>query len=179
MSDDPRIITPGQHEGMTPKQAAAALLPEELPPCVGNEGNDCPHPVQPVLIAGYDDKYRCPACNRVHIALVEEEAGASTPNATQPKFVSRKLDVKAKLQDRKRAASVSKMFDKFEAKGHRGRPTNAVNLQPIEEGEYRDMKEAMAADEHGTRDEGISPEERKRRILAKYSKRTGGNKLVR
>ena len=172
-----KIILPGDHEGMTEKQRSAAVNEGDLPPCEGTPGVGCPHPVQPVMIAGYDDKMRCPACNKVHIALVEQEAGESNPLAEAPQFVSAKLDAKARMGENLRRKRIGKLFDKFEQEGHRGRPSESINLQPVAEGDFKDMKDAMAKDEHGTRDEGISEAEKRQRILAKYGQRKGGSKM--
>lgn len=175
-----RIVGPGGEPFLTEAQVRAAVADGDMPPCAGPEGRGdgtCPHGPAPVMIAGYDDRMRCPPCNKVHIALVEREAGASAPNATEPRFVSAALDRRARIGDTLRKRRIGALFDKMEAAGHTGRPTESVNLQPIEPGEPRDMKEAMARDEHGTREEGIDDAERRRRIHAKYSKRSDGNKL--
>ncbi|MBE9473079.1 MAG: hypothetical protein IMY75_13380, partial [Chloroflexi bacterium] len=95
-----KIIT--HPEPMTPTQQSKALLPDELPPCTGNPGVECPHPIQPVMISGYDDKMRCPACNKVHVALVEQEAGNNSNPNSAPQFISAKLNTKVEQMERQR-----------------------------------------------------------------------------
>ena len=161
-----RIIMPGEHEGLTPKQRSQALTEKEIPPCEGPEpGVVCQHPKQNIIILGYDDKPRCASCNKIHLGLVEREAGSSTPNSPVKHVTPR-------LQDHsKRKAAIDRVYKNLEGKGHRGRPTQSVSTRRIAEGDFKDMKDAQSRDEFKTREAGISREERMKRIRAKYVRR--------
>jgi hypothetical protein len=165
-----RIITDLKVDGMTPRQKAAALLPEELPPCVGVPDVPCPHPVQPVIILGYDDKPRCPACNKVHIALVEQEAGDSNP-LTEPQFVTPRLNAKAEASKRRdRISKMLSLVERNQVRGGKGIPQDTS--RPLSAGEAADMREAKEqADTFGTQEQGIDDDERRRRIAAKYGRK--------
>jgi hypothetical protein len=162
-----QIITPNQIEPLTTEQQKRTVKEEEMPPCEANPNQACMSSFQPMMIAGYDDKMRCPTCHRIHVELVMEEAGNSPPN-TEPQFVSPKLDKRARTE---RQARMDSLYDKLEAKGHSGRPSRD-GTTTVKDGDPVDMKDAMTKDEFKTREQGISNEERRQRILAKYSKRT-------
>lgn len=170
----PKIWTPGNDAGMTPKQAAATINQDEMPPCVGNPGTPCNTTPQPVMISGYDDKMRCPPCNKIHIALVEQEAGDSNPN-TPPKSVSPRLNAKVEARRQQAFDNINASLEKRGMVHKYGsKETVAANMPVAEPGDPRDMKDAMTRDEHGTRDDGITESERRARIYNKYNVRKGG-----
>ena len=119
------------------------IKPEEMPPCEGNPNQPCRNPIVPTLIAGFDDKFRCVACNRIHIALVDREAGSSEPNATQPKFVSPRLSTKAEAMRRKQ------IFER-----------------------YRKIEVERPTEPRVEQQSAVTDEERRLKILAKYGKRS-------
>lgn len=191
MPDDSKIIMPGDLPPQTQKQASAAIKPDEMPECAGNPELPCRNPATDFMVKGYDDKHRCSSCNEVHIELVMQEAGESSPNTT-PQFVTPKMDAIAKFAELDRRKRIQKLMSKVEegrtdpktgqriegqTRGGRGLPIDVPNVQPIPEGDYKDMKDAMQSDEHGTRDEGISDEERRARIAKKYGQRSGGSSM--
>lgn len=186
------IIMPGDEPAQTSKQQSAAIKGHEMPECAGNPQLPCPSGLTDFMVKGYDDKHRCNPCNNVHVELVMQEAGESTPDATRPQFVAHKLDVRARLEGMSRRKRIEGMLDKLEGgrvdprtghqiegqvRGSRGLSKDTPNFAAIGDDDYRDMKDAMARDEHGTRDEGIGEEERRRRILAKYGQRNGGGSM--
>lgn len=190
--DDPKIIMPGDLPAQTTKQASAAIKPHEMPECTGNPELPCGSPATDFMIKGYDDKHRCSSCNEVHVELVMQEAGESSPNSV-PQFVTPKLDGAAKFAELDRRKRIERLIGKVEegrvdpqsgqriegqTRGRRGLPQDVPNVQPIADGDYKDMKDAMQKDEHGTRDEGITDEERRARIRAKYGQRDGGSSMT-
>ncbi len=63
------------------------------------------------------------------------------------------------------------LYNKFEKAGHTGRPSEAsAPSADVDPGDYRDMKDFMTRDEHGTREAGITEDERRARILKKYGR---------
>lgn len=173
MSKNNLVILPGG-QGQTQKQQSAAAKQDELPPCAGNPSIPCLSGATDFMIKGYDDKLRCNRCNAVHVELVYKEAGESAPN-TEPQFVAPKLDTRVQSE---RAARINALHGRLSDAGVVGSHTEASPriLQP---GEAVDMRDAMTKDEQGTRAGGISDDERRRRIMAKYSKKKEGGKLIR
>ncbi len=185
-----KIIT--ELPAQTPRQKSVAIKGHEMPECAGNPQLPCASAPTDFMIKGYDDKHRCNPCNGVHVALVMREAGASTPGATQPQFVAHKLDVRAKLGELSRRRRIASMLGKLEGgrvdprtghqiegqiRGSRGLPKDAPNFAAIGDDDYRDMKDAMQRDAHGTREDGIGEDERRRRILAKYGQSNSGSSM--
>lgn len=189
MPEDRRIVMPGDLPPQTDKQRAQTLQPEEMPECAGNPQAPCRGGVTDFMIKGYDDKHRCKLCNDLHIELVMQEAGDSAPGS-QPQFVAPKLNKRAEDE---RLARIEAMHQKLsegsgivnkqgvpvdgQTKGARGLPKEHHDVVQADDGDFLDMKDAMARDVHNTRAEGISDEERRARILAKYGKRNDGNAM--
>ena len=166
----------------TPVQESRVIKPEEMPPCVGNPGDPCKKGIQAVMIAGYDDKLRCNDCNRVHLSLVEKEAGSSNPNAI-PQFVSARLDAATEQKRREVAAAAlsrlegdrtNPMTGKVEAgqrRGGTGIPSDVPTMAPLD-GEAPDMR---AAREGTSLDPNLSDDERRAAVMAKYGRLRGGS----
>ncbi len=181
------IIVPGDMPAMTPKQAAAAVNPGDLSECAANPKAACTTSATDFMVKGYDDKHRCHRCNLLHVELVMQEAGSSAPNI-EPKFVAPKQDKAAQVARMARIESLNQKLAKGivdikgrghgQTKGSTGIPV-ADNTRQLQPGEAVDMRDAQIKDEHQTREHGISVEDRRARILAKYQKRIDGNKLVR
>ena len=75
---------------MTPKQRKKALNEGEMPPCVGSGNAKCFSPPQNIMIQGYDDKLRCPPCNKIHQELVFKEAGEGVmPDSVSPTLAAK------------------------------------------------------------------------------------------
>ncbi len=177
-----QIIMPGDEPAQTKSQKSSALSPHEMPECSANPGVPCRTVRSDFMVKGYDDKHRCKSCNDIHIELVMEEAGNSAPNS-EPQFVSPKMDKRA---DRERDARINSLNSKLatgivnesgQTKGSTGIPLDVVSASAVNDGDYRDMKDAMSRDEHGTRDKDIGDDERRKRIMEKYAKRTSGSKM--
>ncbi len=185
-----KIIT--ELPDQTSAQKSVAIKIDEMPECVGIPQLPCTSGLTDFMVKGYDDKYRCNLCNTVHVALVMREAGESAPDATRPQFVAHKLDIRAKLEELSRRRRIAGMLDKLEGgrvdprtghrvegqvRGSRGLPKDAPNFAAIGDDDYRDMKDAMQRDEHGTRAEGLTDDERRERIVKKYGQRGGGSSM--
>lgn len=167
------LVLPGEHGALTEKQRSVAVNDNELPPCVGNPGAPCPHPTQPMMIQGYDDKMRCPSCNRIHVELVYEEAGQSDPN-TAPKFVNPRLNKKATTEAQRRKQEIMRKCA----------PRDGWTTPPqirAAPGDLVDMRgrrfNAAGQVVEPEKKEAESDEERRKRILEKYGQRTGGSAL--
>lgn len=148
----------------TETQSKAEIKDSEIPPCEGNPNAPCRMGASNVVLKGYDDRFRCPACNRVHIELVMKEAGESPPGST-PIFVAPKLDAKATAA---RMARVRGMLGRMEQVGHEG----GGNVAPVETPAAPPVDEVRPVDI-----EAISDEDRRASILAKYARRRDGGKL--
>jgi hypothetical protein len=68
----------GIHPAKIPTVEKGVTRPQDMPACV-----DCFRPVQGAAVAGYDGKWRCLACNRIHGEAVLLESGESAPNASE------------------------------------------------------------------------------------------------
>lgn len=56
-----------------------AVRLDELEPCSGNPGAACASGVTAERVQGFDDRWRCVACQRLHVELVMREAGERDP----------------------------------------------------------------------------------------------------
>lgn len=163
-----KIVIPEEHERLTEKQHAAAISEHEMPPCIGVPDVPCTQPPTPVMISGYDDKLRCLACNKVHVALVEEEAGNDSDPNTPPQFVSPRLNAAAISAEAQRTKSIME----------RCKPRDGWTTPPqisAAPGDLVDMKgRRFAADGSVTEPEPVkvmTGDERRAAILKKYRQR--------
>jgi hypothetical protein len=139
---------------LTDKQRKAAMLPKEMPPCVGNPGVPCKSPKQIMLIEGFDDKVRCSDCNRIHVELVYKEAGEGVmPNSVAPKV---------------KAVTKNKDEDRLKRILKNNAPRDGWTEPPVMKaapGDIVDLKTAR------TKQEGMSDNDRRMAILKKYGKK--------
>ncbi len=141
----------------TPKQQSQALKLDDLPPCV-----DCSY-VDFIMIAGYDDKMRCHACNRKHLDQVENEQAASDLPILSSKTLSPKLEERVK-SDAFRAMVVAK-------NGPRG-GFSTPSLRPLARGETAYMNPG-GSDHFGIADPTMSDVEKKAKIVRELKKSMG------
>ncbi len=91
-----------------------AVPEHEMDPCAGYPAQYCPCPNgrTPLAIKGFDDKWRCTTCHRVHIELVYREAGESDPQTIDAAVRSRPTDEAVVKAREERMAHVRQRWGK-------------------------------------------------------------------
>lgn len=136
----------GVHERHIDKLRKRQIRPQDVEPCV-----NCKQPADPA-IQGYDKKWRCMPCNRLHHQAVLRESGKSAPNAGE--VAAPKIALPKGVDAARRAAMIARA--RASIKGNEGDPNYRRQVEAFNEHGYDPLK-------------GESEEQRRARIIKKYS----------